>query len=153
MDEAQAEALKQQRKAVLQDLAAEDEKIVMAALHQVSHVGDASMITPMVDLLLNPFRSDNVKKTVRKTLNQLKDTTTIDPLLDAINQDRTAPIRHELVAAFWESGLQVDNRIPDFVNSALSSDYLTCMECLTVIENMEGPFDEQDVMTAIQKIQ
>jgi hypothetical protein len=51
-----------------------------------------------------------------------------------------------LVASCWQNKLDFTPFLPDFVALATEGDFFEAFECLTVIENMEGPFEETQIL-------
>ena len=73
-----------------------------------------------------------------------------DLLITAIK--KTEKSKHILVAACWESEINFSNNLPFFVELATHTDYLVALEAMTVISNMEGPFDTNQVNEALLKL-
>lgn len=105
-------------------------------------------ITKLISLLTNPANK-SVKEEALITLKKEKGG---DLLLLAIASPKAKEVRHILVAACWESEINFSKYLPFFILLALDEDYLTSLEAITCIENMEGPFQEDDVKNAIKKI-
>jgi hypothetical protein len=57
-------------------------------------------------------------------------------------------IRHELLSTIWNSRIDYSNFLAEFVEIASEGDYLEALECLTIIENLDGPFEEADILEA-----
>ncbi len=51
-----------------------------------------------------------------------------------------------MLFAIWSSNLDACDHIPVIVNVACKSDFMVALEALTLIENLEGPFNEEDLM-------
>ncbi|MDF2436558.1 MAG: hypothetical protein K0Q95_934 [Bacteroidota bacterium] len=73
-------------------------------------------------------------------------------LLTAIASPKSAGKQHLLVAACWESEINFSKYLPFFILLALSDDYLVSLETITTIENMEGPFEKDQLQNAIKKV-
>ena len=73
-------------------------------------------------------------------------------LLVAIASDKAKVKRHRLVAACWESEINMSKYFPFFVLLALDTDYLVSLEAITVISTMEGPFDKKHLEDALVKV-
>ncbi len=144
---AQKEAEKNRK--LLEDLRSKDAEVVMRALNRTEKEGDHRAIPAMIDAMLN-HPETKVDAKVRLLLTQLKTTRSIEPLIAAINDPRTKPVRPLLVSAFWESGLDVNEYLLLFVSLATRDSYLTCLECLTVIENMAPPLPETDLEEGLE---
>jgi hypothetical protein len=49
----------------------------------------------------------------------------------------------------WNSGVNVPGELPLLIRVGLSGDYMRTLEAFTLIESMEGPFEEELVLEAI----
>ncbi len=105
-------------------------------------------ITTVIALLTDPKNKD-VKEEALLTLKKEKGA---HLLINAINSKKAKDKKHILVAACWESEINFSEHIAFFIELALSDDYLVSLEAITVIENMEGPFNAEAVKTGIQKV-
>ncbi|MCW3085497.1 MAG: hypothetical protein JWP12_2863 [Bacteroidetes bacterium] len=107
-----------------------------------------SKISTLISLLVDPANKE-VKEETLITLKKEKGT---ELLLMAIASPKSENNKHILVAACWESEMNFSKYLPFFVLLALQDDYLISLEAITVIENMEGPFEEAHIADAIKKI-
>ena len=57
-------------------------------------------------------------------------------------------IRQILLSTIWNSRLDYSLYLAEFVEMAVEGDYLEALECLTIIENLEGTFEESDILEA-----
>jgi hypothetical protein len=55
-------------------------------------------------------------------------------------------VRAKIVNILWNTRLDFSAELEHFVELAVQLDYLGTLECLTLIENMEGPFQEQQLL-------
>ncbi len=105
-------------------------------------------IAALISLLTDPLNRD-VKE---ETLITLKNEKAGEVLLAAIASPNAKKVRHVLVAACWESEINFSKYLPFFITLSLDTDYLVSLESITVIEQMEGPFNEAAVKDGIKKI-
>ena len=70
-------------------------------------------------------------------------------VMDCLQQSRFVPIRKEILTTIWNSPLDYSLYLQDFVKIAVENDYLTTLECLTVIENFDGPFEEKSLLESL----
>ncbi len=105
-------------------------------------------VSAIVSLLTDPEN----KELKEETLLTLKKEKAGDLIITAISNLKAKPKKHILVAACWESEINFSDKLPFFINLALDTDYLVSLEAITVIENMEGPFNISDVSEAIKKV-
>ncbi len=97
--------------------------------------------------------SKETKELKHDTLKILKEQNGLDLLLKAINKAKNPLIKQNLVAACWESGLDCSNHLSYFVEIALLGDLNMCIEAMTVVEEMPGPFNAEELKTNITKVE
>jgi hypothetical protein len=105
-------------------------------------------IATIISLLTDPKNKD-VKEEALVTLKKEKGA---DLLISAINSKKAKNNKHVLVAACWESEINFSKYLPFFVDLSLSDDYLVSLEAITVVENMEGPFNADELTASIKKV-
>jgi hypothetical protein len=87
-----------------------------------------------------------------ETLMTLKKEKAGEILLAAIASPQAKNNKHSLVAACWESEINFSKYLSFFIILALDADYLVSLEAITVIEEMDGPFNPTDIVEGIKKI-
>jgi len=50
------------------------------------------------------------------------------------------------LTTIWNMKVDFSGYIDEFVHIAVFGDFMETLECLTIIENMEGPFMEEDIL-------
>jgi len=141
------------QKALIQDLQSEQETVLMAALETIRKDGTADLIPHLIQLLVHNDEGEMVFEATRIILNELKTVKAVEPIIKELSEEHTKDIRHILVGALWESGLPVKDHLLFLVDLAIKDDYLTCLECLTVIENIEDRLDDEDLQAGITQVQ
>ncbi len=88
--------------------------------------------------LLTSFYNNTDDYTVRKTIeafmNDLKDQLACREVITEIRKQWKPETISMLVSSCWQSGLDYSEYVPDLVKIFLKGDYITAIECLTVIE-------------------
>jgi hypothetical protein len=69
-------------------------------------------------------------------------------MIDFLGEEKDAVLRQKLLTTIWNSKLSYDNHLPFFVMLASTGDFMQALECLTIIENMQGPFEEHELLEA-----
>lgn len=105
-------------------------------------------ISTLISLLTDPSNKE-IREEALLTLKKEKGG---DLLLAAIASPKSEGKKHILVAACWESEINFSKYLPFFILLATQDDYLVSLEAITVIENMEGPFEESHLSEGIKKI-
>jgi hypothetical protein len=138
-------------KKILAELESQDAKNVIAAIEKLREAGDESVILSVIKILVNHPLED-VKNAASHFLFDLKNPRVLPTIIAAIQNPENIEYQRILVSACWESSINCSAYLPFFVDLAIISDYIVCLECLTVIENMEGPFDKKELEQAIEKV-
>ena len=130
----------------------EDDKGLLAVLKKMRSKGAVSLLPLLLDTLLET-KSESVKQAILGMLNDLKQSAAIPVLIEAIQNPTYEAIRRELIAVFWESSLDASNELPVLAQVAIESEFMTTFECLTVVEHLDGPFQEEIVLDAMVILQ
>lgn len=146
------EGKKDKMTVLIKELYSTDSKKVSQAITAIREKGDVRAVEPIIDVLIT---SDDpgVKEEAEQLLYDLKDEKAIPVIMDALSSDKSKGYRNILVASLWQSSLEANDHISFLVDLAIEEDYLTCLECLTVIENLENVTDEREVFDAAGKIE
>jgi len=82
-------------------------------------------------------KSDNssLRKLIKDFLNDLKDQSSCGEVVAEIKKDIKSDTLTMLVSSCWQSGLDYAGWSADFADLFLSGDYMTAIECFTVIES------------------
>jgi hypothetical protein len=99
---------------------------------------DKSPFVGAIGLLVAYYdKSDNssIKMLIRDFLNDLKDQASCSEVIDEIKKDIKPDTLRMLVSSCWQSGLDYAGYSSDFADLFLSGDYMTAIECFTVIES------------------
>jgi len=105
--------------------------------------------TSKIIALLNRDVSDNVKNEVIRFLYDLKAQVALEPLFEAIQDENLRPYRAILISALWQSTVDGSSRMIELIELTSDSDYMEALEILTVLENFETSFNEDEVFEAI----
>ena len=105
-------------------------------------------VSTVIDLLTN----DHNKDIKHDALAALRNNKGIELLLEAIQKTDDRDKKQKLIAACWESGINCAKYLSTFVDLAIGEDYSGCLECMTVIEDMVGPFNIEDLNKAKEKL-
>lgn len=129
-------------KRLVSGFSSEDEKEVIKTVKYARKNASAHHLVKLIDLL-RETKSDEVANEVIGLLNDLKDQKALEPMMEAISDDKNKAIRIFLLQALWQSRLDASDHLEALVNLAIKSDYMTCLECLTIIENFENAPSEE----------
>lgn len=142
---------KEKLKTLTSQLSSGDEKTTLKVLKQIRTGGNELLIPVLVEVLADTT-SEKVQTEVLQVLFDLKNSKATPLLIEALDTDKGKANRAMLVSVFWQANLQPADHIDKFVEIAIEGDYMETLECLTVIENLDGPFEEEPVMESLLKL-
>ncbi|MBX7094255.1 MAG: hypothetical protein K1X56_06000 [Flavobacteriales bacterium] len=135
------------REQLLKDLNSGDQHTVLESIKKIKSLGDASYIFPLLDKWFSSH--GEVEQELTELLYTLKDKKVNEVLVDALDEKRFIPQRAKIMTIFWNAGLEPKEFLSTFIRIALEGDFMTALECLTLIENMEPPFPEEELMDGL----
>lgn len=102
----------------------------------------------LISLLTDP-KNKHIKEEALLTLKKEKGGYL---LLAAILKSKSPDKKQQLIAACWESEIDFASYLPFFIDLAITGDYMVALEAITVIETMEGTFNKEHLVQAVDKI-
>lgn len=129
------------------DLESGQETKISAALKALQLHGKAMVLEVLAKLLLSKL-TEKSRGEVIEFMSTLNDTSAIEKMVDIVKDVRFSSIRQELLTTIWNSKLDYSYYIAEFVEIAVEGDFLEALDCLTILENMEGPFQERHLLEA-----
>jgi hypothetical protein len=130
---------------LLTDLQSGDNTKVGAAIKSFHVHGDAGVIAPLVEVWRKGLSPEN-HAAMMELFEGLKDSSTVEPLMDAFRDEANKSIQRELLTAFWNSKLDFSEYLSDFVLFAIEGDFLDAFEAITLIEQFETMIPESAIM-------
>ncbi len=131
-------------KNIIKDLSSTDEKVVFTALKQVRKHGKREAITPLISLLCSTS-NEEVKNEIASILFDLKDQSTVEDIVLALEDEKYESEKATLVSVFWQSSLDSSEHISTIVKQAISGNYIVAIEVLSVIDNYDTTFQETEI--------
>lgn len=123
-----------------------DHASLSAALTIYKEFGNPSVLPTLFNALLGRERSQ--QQLILGFLADVNDTDAIALFVDYLQDEPDSELRKLVLSAIWNSKLPFDAHLPFFVMLATQGDYLEALDCLTIIENMAGPFEEALLLEA-----
>ncbi len=130
---------------LITDLKSGNAKKISTALKTLEASGNSQILEPLAEVLMDKNVADSHKEIV-EFLSSMKDSSAIDEMMRLLGEARFMSIRQALLTSIWNSPLDYSYYLPDFVDIAVEGNFMEAMDCLTIIENMEGPFEERHVL-------
>lgn len=130
---------------ILLDLGSKDDKKIAKAIKAMEAHGDASVIRPLATALLTDLSEKN-RSAILELLSSLKDTSAAVEIMEVVGDEKYITIRPEILTTIWNTKVDFSNYIDEFVEIAVNGSMMEALDCLTIIENLEGPFMEEDIL-------
>lgn len=132
------------------DLASDNSSIVSKALVKTKAKGNEELIAPLVELYKT---TDNkLKQEVKNIFSEIKNKDCVDFLLPHLMQDNQE-VKELILFSMWSSGIDMTDYIVELIEYSCDGEYMVILEALTVLENLEGPFNDEDLFQASTIIQ
>jgi len=85
--------------------------------------------------------------------NDLKERSACDEVIEALRSSVSNPTRAMLASSCWQSGLDYSNHASALADIYLTGDYLTSLECFTVIDTCSATIPQKDRATIIKMLE
>jgi hypothetical protein len=146
MSETTEKSNKNLQDSLLSDLQSSDETKIISALDKIKEKGNVAMITPMMDVFED---TDNelIKEMIRTIFSELKVSTALVPLVEGLQRNNDE-LNEVILFSLWHANFNPILFIEEIVSVCCEGSYMTALEGLTLIENLEGPFNEEVLLAA-----
>jgi hypothetical protein len=127
--------------ALARDLKNPDISIVIAAIDLLR---DTEPFEGAISILIDHYDNcieKRIKQSISGFLNDLKDTGAKKEIIDSVRLARKEDTVSMIISSCWQSGLDYSDRIDDFIEFFMMSNYDIAFECLTVIEHSVEKID------------
>lgn len=124
---------------------------IIDTIQEIRKKGSVTILPELFDLLLISG-NEEVIQACSSLLNDLKNKKSVQYLVAALKDERYEPVRHILVSACWQNGLDYHEEVQLFAEIFLNDNYTTAIEAFTVIENCLGDLTDRDILLLTEKM-
>ena len=132
-------------KKALADLQSGEQKKMDKAIQTISASGNVSVIPKLLNTLLQ-HSNTSIEKRVLSLLADIKTNDAKEIMIECLKNDAYEVLITNLINVVWNSKLDFSEYIAEFVALSTQGDLMRAIECLTVIENLTGPFEEHHLL-------
>lgn len=140
-------ASKKQQKVdlIIADLYSDDPKKVKKAIKSLEVHGNATVIKPLFTILKEGL-PDKLQSQLVELLCSLKDTSIVVEVMEVLEDKEMLEMRPLVLTTIWNMKVDFSDYIDDFVQIAAKGSFIEAIDCLTIIENLDGPFMEENIL-------
>lgn len=130
---------------LIKDLDSTSTEKILKTITILEDEGTADVLRPFCESYMKQT-SLEVQEKMEDFLNKLSDSSATPAVIDLLRDENFKPMRTVLLGACWQSKLDFSDYLADFVAIASEADFMETFECYTVIENLDGPFNESQIL-------
>ena len=127
-------------------LISDDEKMFDSMIKFLEKNGKVEYLSKIIGLL-NKI-SDARKAKVFSFLSKLKQKDAAPIMMEIVKDENNKAFQDLILNSFWNSSIDYSAFFSDFVEISCKGLYMTALECITILENLNGPFNEEQVLEA-----
>jgi hypothetical protein len=133
------------------DLMSDDLATVVSALKKCRESGDVSAVPVLIGLYATT-QVPMIRKETGEMLGSLKVSGAEQAFMVALKMPGYENIRQDLLSFMWNSGVQPNAHLAELVHLALHGSFGEALECLTLIESLDGPLAEEQVLESLSSV-
>lgn len=118
---------------------------VTSALDALQVSGKDSIVEPLIRAIKLQTDEKSIAEII-EFLSSLKSTSASKEVMACLRNPELADLKTQILSTIWNSPLDYSEYLAEFVSLAVKGDFLMILECLTILENLNGPFEESDVL-------
>jgi hypothetical protein len=111
-------------------------EVVISAIEKIKEKGNKLYIPLLFDLL-NSAPEHEIETEIKNLLGTVKDKTSVNSFMRAIEDDKFKTIRKIILTACWQNGLDFSTFLPVLIDLVIHEEWETAFEAFTVIDNLE----------------
>lgn len=135
-------------KELLLQLASKNELEQIKTVKTLKMDGTEEAIEPLVQVL-SLSSSEALKNEIIDLLNTIKSTKVPAEIIKCLNNSDYQNSHQLLLASIWNTGLDYNKYMGEIASATIAGDFMHAMECITILENLEGDLNEDEIMEAL----
>ncbi|MDD2983979.1 MAG: hypothetical protein PHQ74_11400 [Crocinitomicaceae bacterium] len=118
---------------------------VKTALDALQVSGKDAIIEPLIRSIALQTDEECIGEII-EFLSSLKSTSASKEVMACLKNPELAEFKIQILSTIWNSPLDYSEYLTEFISLAITGDFLITLECLTILENLNGPFEEADIL-------
>ncbi|MCC5924484.1 MAG: hypothetical protein JJT77_11925 [Crocinitomicaceae bacterium] len=132
---------------LMQDVVSGDAKRLKKGLDGLRSNGDVIVLPELLEYW-SIVTDEPTQKAIQQLFIDLKDSNAVSPIMECLVNLKDTSLQIKLLNTIWNTKVDFSEHLSTFVRLAVHGDLETAIECLTIIENLEGPFQEYQFLDA-----
>jgi hypothetical protein len=136
----------------VEKLFSSDDEVIIKSLKKIKEDGNENLIPALLHVY-STTSSEDIKSEINSILSQLKNTNAIEILIALLATNKYPTLADSILSAIWQTGYDASKHLNFFIEIAINGEYMTCLDVLSIIENMKGPFEDEHIMSHVEQIE
>lgn len=132
---------------IKRELFSEDDIVVMKAVHKCREDGSKPLVEPLIAVYASTKHAE-IRREIADLLGNLKVSGLEEIFTKAISNKEYKAVRRDLLSFIWNSGIQPVDAVVILAEIAVEGSFEEALECVTIVESIEDPILETDVLEA-----
>ena len=130
---------------ILKELNSGNQDLALNALKLLENEGKIAFIAELFEIYKKQ-KNTEVKKKILEFISNIQKQEAAAEIIRLIEEELNPSFRQEFLTIIWNSKLDFSAHLADIVSIAIHGDFIQALDCLTIIENMPGPFEEHQLL-------
>ena len=130
---------------ILKELNSGNQDLALNALKLLENDGKIAFIAELFEIYKKQ-KNTEVKKKILEFVSNIQKQEAAAEIIRLIEKELNPSFRQEFLTIIWNSKLDFSAHLADIVSIAIHGDFIQALDCLTIIENMSGPFEEHQLL-------
>ena len=130
---------------ILKELNSGNQDLALNALKLLENDGKIAFIAELFEIYKKQ-KNTEVKKKILEFVSNIQKQEAAAEIIRLIEEELNPSFRQEFLTIIWNSKLDFSAHLADIVSIAIHGDFIQALDCLTIIENMSGPFEEHQLL-------
>ena len=132
---------------ILLDIYSNKQELALPALIKLESIGNLNLIPD----LFNAYKLSKdagIKRKILEFISNIHKQEASAEIMHLIEDEKNPVFQQEFLTIIWNSKLDYSAYLADIISLSVKGDFMTALECLTIIENLPGPFEEHQLLEA-----
>ena len=136
---------------IIRDLWSEEEIVALKTIQRLRSGGNIHYIPELLKLMNNSGK-EVIEKELVRFLADIKNPSVKKFLIKGLEDPELSSARGNIVSVCWQSGVDYSQELDLFISLFLNGDYMTALECFTIIEESVINMKREDIARVHEQV-